>query len=34
MTGQTTGVAKKREGFTLLLGLRSWGFAAFAALRR
>ncbi len=25
---------KDREGFTLLLGMRSWEFAAFAALRR
>ena len=26
--------AKEREGFTLLLGMRSWEFAAFTALRR
>lgn len=26
--------AKEREGFTLLLAMRSWEFAAFAALRR
>ncbi|MES2511738.1 MAG: helix-turn-helix transcriptional regulator [Pseudomonadota bacterium] len=26
--------AKDREGFTLLLGMRSWEFGAFAALRR
>jgi hypothetical protein len=25
---------KDREGYTLLLGMRSWEFAAFAALRR
>ncbi len=26
--------AKDREGYTLLLGMRSWEFGAFAALRR
>jgi hypothetical protein len=34
MTGQAARAAIERQGFTLLPGMRSWEFAAFAALRR